>query len=335
MKIVFAHFNSKIPKHLILNLKRSVALFPNHQIYLITDQEISKIRISNLSILKYHPSDDWNSLEELLNHPRNFRNNFWFTSLARFIAIAEFVKEHDEEIMHVESDVIISDDFPFEVFSNLNVDYAFPVVNSELAIASCLYIGNKHAADALIKATLESATQHNLTTDMQILKQIIKYKNTKFQLLPSSTNSEETLDNADLDFLFETKNALLKFSGIFDGYDIGLYLFGEDPRNNRGFSKLRARKYVNYLNVRNLNFVSKFDREFPFVVDSNNSDLIPIYSLHIHSKNANLFKMNRIKRFVIKAVRNSKKQPITIFSPTKFIWTVKKSIIRRISNKNY
>jgi hypothetical protein len=176
-------------------------------------------------ISNYHPSAAWNSLEKLLNHPKNFRKNFWFTSVARFIAIAEFAIAQNEEIMHIESDVIISDDFPFEVFSNLNVDYSFPVVNSELAIASCLYIGNSHAADELIRATLKSAARNNLTTDMYILKMLTKRESTKFQLLPSSTSSSDALDNADPDFLYETKRALLKFSGIFDGYDIGLYLF--------------------------------------------------------------------------------------------------------------
>ena len=172
MKIVFAHFNSKLPKHLILNLKRTISLFPSHEVHLITDQDLTKVKINNLSVSKYHPSDNWNNLEKRIQHPKFFRNNFWFTSLARFIAIAEFVKIHDEEIIHIESDVIISDDFPFKMFSKLNVDFSFAIVNSEQAIASCLFIGNSRAADELIRITLESAIENNLTTDMYILKKL-------------------------------------------------------------------------------------------------------------------------------------------------------------------
>lgn len=330
MKIVFAHFNSKIPKHLILNLKRTISLFPSHEVYLITDQDVSKIKITNLAVLKYQPSDAWNNLESLLQHPKLFRKNFWFTSLARFIAIAEFVKTQNEGVIHIESDVIISDDFPFEVFLNLNIDFSFPVVNSDQAIASCLFIGDSRAADELISITLESASENSLTTDMYILKKLVKSNRTKFQLLPSSISSKDVLDNANAEFLAETKDALSKYSGVFDGTDIGLYLFGEDPRNNRGLSKLRARKYINYLNVRKMEITTKFNREFPYILDLENDKQIPVYSLHIHSKNTNLFKLNRTKKIISKSVKNSKKDPRTIFSPIKFIWTVKNSIIRRI-----
>jgi hypothetical protein len=330
MKIVFAHFNSKIPKYLVLNLKRTILLFPLHKVYLITDQDVSKIQITNLSVSKYHPSDNWNDLEKLIQHPKFFRNNFWFTSLARLIAIAEFVKNHNEEVLHIESDVIISDDFPLQVFSKLNVDFSFPVVSSDLAIASCLFIGNSRAADELIRITLESATENNLTTDMYVLNRLTKSKTTKFQLLPSSTSSKEALDNSNMQFLHKTKEALSIYSGIFDGADIGMYLFGEDPRNNRGFSKLRTRKYVNYLNVRKLLIINRFNREFPYVFDSENDIQIPVFSLHIHSKNPNLFKVNRIRKTISKSVKDSGKDPRTIFSPMTFIWAVKNSTIRRI-----
>lgn len=330
MKIVFAHFNSKIPKYLLLNLKRTILLFPLHEVYLITDQDVGKIKIKNLSVSKYNVSENWNYLEELIQHPKFFRNNFWFTSLARLIAIAEFVKNHNEEILHIESDVIISSDFPFQVFSKLNVDFSFPVVNSDQAIASCLYIGNSRAADELIRISLESAAENNLTTDMYVLKRLAESKITKFQLLPSSISSREALDNANEQFLLEIKEALSIYSGIFDGSDIGLYLFGEDPRNNRGLSKLRYRKYINYLNVRKLFIISGFNREFPYVSDLENNVQIPIYSLHIHSKNPNLFKVNRIRKIISKSVKASVKEPKNIFSPMIFIRAVKNSIFRRI-----
>jgi hypothetical protein len=330
MKIVFAHFNSKIPKYLLLNLKRTIQLFPKHNVCLITDQDTSKIKVSNLLVSKYHPSNAWNELEKLIDHPKFFRRNFWFTSLARFIAISEFTKTYNEPILHIESDVIISEDFPFEIFSNLNTDFAFPVVNSQLAIASCLYLGGSGAAEKLINMTLESASQNNHTTDMYILKKLTEKNSIRFQLLPSSISSKEALDCASSEFLEETKQALLKFSGVFDGCDIGLYLFGEDPRNNRGFSQLRSRKYVNYLNVRNLIISIKDDREFPYLLDIVNKKQIPVFALHIHSKNITLFKLRGAKRLIAKSVKNSKKKPKTIFVLIKFFWTIKNSIRTRI-----
>ena len=159
MNIVFAHFKTKFPKHLILNLQRTAKLFPEHQVVLITDQDVSKLDIQGLTMFFFDESPEWLEIESLLEHPKDFRGNFWFTSLARFVAISAFMQLNDCPLVHIESDVIISSDFPFEKFSKIESVFAYPVINDNLAIASCLFIRDKQAAMFLENFTLKSVRE--------------------------------------------------------------------------------------------------------------------------------------------------------------------------------
>ena len=40
LDIVFVHLNTEIPKYLIANLKRTVRIFPNNRVVLITNKDI-------------------------------------------------------------------------------------------------------------------------------------------------------------------------------------------------------------------------------------------------------------------------------------------------------
>ena len=53
MNIVFAHFNTPIPKHLKLNLARTYKLFPNHKIYLITNLKPKSLKNIDVNIFDH------------------------------------------------------------------------------------------------------------------------------------------------------------------------------------------------------------------------------------------------------------------------------------------
>ena len=78
------------------------------------------ISINGLQFYEYVQSEEWKILIGLLKHSKEFRNNFWFTLHARFIELSEFSKTFDEELLHIESGVIIADDFPFKILSCIN-----------------------------------------------------------------------------------------------------------------------------------------------------------------------------------------------------------------------
>ena len=330
MIILFCHFRTPLPKHLILNIKRTINLFPDQKIYLLTDQRPESIKIKNLSVQQYTQSKDWLELESLLQHPKEFRNNFWFTSLSRFIAISEFSKNFNSDILHLESDVIISSDFPFQQLINGKYLFQFPIVNDVLAIASILYLKNFTAAKHLANVVMDTARNDRNTTDMHILRILSQNSEIDFRMLPTFPSNKNVAPNASSKFLMANDKALQFFNGVFDGFDIGRYLFGIDPRNGRGISKIRQLDSSVYLDARKLNFIIDKKRDFPYIYDPITSIKYPIFSLHIHSKNNKLFKIISSKRIIDKAVKNSLKDPSSVFYPKIFASSVFLSLKRRL-----
>ena len=86
---------------------------------MLTNPECILPKIEGLEIHRYAPSEEWQRLDHNLSHPKNFRENFWLTSLARFLALEDYLAQSNEEIIHLESDVILAKDFPFSKFSDL------------------------------------------------------------------------------------------------------------------------------------------------------------------------------------------------------------------------
>ncbi len=342
MNLVFVHLGSAIPKHLAINLRRATMLFPKHQIFLITDLHLDKSLYEKVIIHKYVQNHDWLKLQSLLKHSKDFRDNFWFTSTARFLALADFSNSFKEEFLHIESDVIIASDFPFEKLSHTNHDFMFPIVSDSNAIASTLYVKNSDAANYLAQFALAESEKNNLTTDMYILSELSNKSDVNFAPLPTApTISYERSKISSYErskirnrFLQMSDVSISSFGGVFDGFDIGRYLFGDDPRNKRGFSTLRDNDTRTYLDVRNLNLVMRPERDFPFL-NSNETDIYtPIFSLHIHSKKLKIFEIKSSKKLIKKSVTNSKKEPITIFVFTIFIKSAANSLKRRLKQRN-
>ena len=329
MIIVFAHFYTELPEHLILNIKRTIALFPEHEIYLVTDLDLNRTTIKKLKVFKYHPDSNWFKLERSLKHDKEFRGNFWFTSIARFLALSEFAKIHNDEILHLESDVIISSDFPFKLLSDTKALFLYPIINDTLAIASCLYIRDSSAAEYLAKLVISESANNSETTDMSVLHKLTKLYGKNFDLLPTAPSQRNAMPSVNDNFLKNNEKMVAYFGGVFDGFDIGRYLFGMDPRNKRGFSTLRAFDPAVYLNVRKLNLQVESGRDFPCVLDINTNKMIPIFALHIHSKNRNLFIPTKSNKLINKAVKKSKYPPQNKFYPKIFINSIKFAIQRR------
>jgi hypothetical protein len=123
---------------------------------------------------------------------------------------------------------------------------------------------------------------------------------------------------------------ILNLGGVFDGFDLGRYLFGDDPRNKRGISTVRENDTRTYLDVRNLNLIMRPERDFPFLSNSESDLYVPVFSLHIHSKNLKLFEIKKSKKIIKNHVLNSKKEPSTIFIFSVFIKSASKSLKQRI-----
>ena len=288
---MFVHFGKGIPKHLRLNIERCLKLFPNVPVVLIINKKCRYPKIQGLEIFFYVPGLEWRRLDGNLSHPKDFRNNFWLTSLARFLALEKYLEVNSGDIVHVESDVILAPDFPFNNFMSLVKPIAFPILSSTQGIASILYIRDLQTAKTLVSLTMEMSSIDSKTTDMLILRKFYDSYPEITQVVPiGPADNDVYREDVDPRLFSEIGPAIQIFAGCFDGLDIGYFIYGVDPRNDRGRKRIRRSLPNNYLVVPKMKVRFSKARNFLDVGPSNSDGLIPLYSLHIHSKNPSLIR---------------------------------------------
>jgi len=330
MKVVLVHFGRKLPKHLILNIKRIRLLFPHLDILLITNQSCKLPKSLLLNIFLYNPGKTWKEIEEKLSHDKNFRENFWFTSLVRLIAIDAYMSAINDEVIHIESDVLISSDFPFEKFKHLPRNIAYPIISQKSAIASILYLRDSKASRVLAEKIISSVRENSYATDMQILADLYFENPDLVQPLAIGPQySKEIYNSYDHSILFaEMDLSRSVLCGIIDGSDIGQYLFGQDPRNLWGKRALRQENKNHFLKPRSLDFSYSNKRQFLNLTSQ--FKVFPIFAVHIHSKNTNLFRYERLEKVLKNAVSNAKMPSSFEFLPGIYLNIAYYAVVRRI-----
>ena len=283
--IVFVHLNSPVPLYLRLNIVSTIKKFPDAKVVLIRNDKKSNGIHPDLWHFEYQPGAVSLSIENSLSHPKDFRKNFWFSAIQRFDALRVYMERSKESILHLESDVIVSRDFPLEKFIVSKMRIAYPVVAENRGVASSVFIRDLEVAEKLIRFADEACAVNSNTTDMEILAGFFeKNQDIATSLAFGPDNASAYHEN----FKFERVLPSFKiFSGIFDGNDIGVFLFGTDPRNTRGVSYVRTLNQGNYARTDKWQF--KCDDLRKFINLEFEGGVVPIYSVHATSKQLTLF----------------------------------------------
>lgn len=331
MKIVFVHFGKRAPKHLTLNIERCLTLFPNKSIILISNPECKLPNIKGLGIHRYTPSAEWQQLDQNLSHPKFFRENFWLTTITRFLAIENYLSQLPGEIIHLESDVILAQDFPFSKFSTLIKPIAFPILSKTQGIASVLYIRDHQSARSLVDLSMEMASKDSQTTDMLILRRFYDLYPGITQLLPiGPAGSFAYQEFTDKNIQAEMNSAIGLFDGCFDGLDIGYFVYGVDPRNDRGRKYLRKSLTNNFLVVPKTRILFSKTRNFLEIGSFSGEEIIPLYSLHIHSKNPSIIRNSEPAKALQRGVNEYLSPQTYQFVPRIFIQVLINALARRL-----
>jgi hypothetical protein len=329
MEIVFVHFGSYPPNYLVRNLNRTCEYFPDTRVTLITDVKLDiPIKHTNFQKHTFVLGADYHKVDAQINHPKNFRNNFWFTSLARVMALCDYVIDKQLPILHIESDVLVSRDLPLETFTKCDRSIAYTIVGEMSGVASILWIGDKSAAVHLRSYINFRAQVDSMTTDMKILGQYQNDYSQHVRILASFPTrllgSHSLIPNQIVqDMIYSEK----LFSGFFDAADVGQYLLGDDPRNNRGMKILRRELVTSFFKPSKVNFVYSKDRKF---LNTCSEKVNRYFTLHIHSKNASVFDEKRIESLLSTAVRNQARPEKHILVPSVLLSSIKNSLIRRL-----
>jgi hypothetical protein len=207
-----------------------------------------------------------------------------------------------EPILHIESDVIVSKDFPLENFNLSTIEIAYPVVAKNRGVASTVFIRNLETAEKLIDFTVDACLINSQTTDMEILANFFEMN--PEEVISLAFGPHNTYAYNENFLISKVLPSFKMFNGIFDGNDIGYFLFGTDPRNKRGISYMRSLIQGNYARVNKWNF--KFDNLRKFINLEFDNDTKPIFSLHATSKKLTLFHHTTQNYVIRKYVRKQK-----------------------------
>ncbi len=278
---VYVHLGPDIPKHLLLNLDRHADLFPNQKIVLISNEKWDgKITSKVENFLVPTQMMDSELFKEMSKHlDFSFRKGFWqYTFQRLFVLEALHLKYPERSLLHIESDVVIMPNFPWEEFGNIP-HLAWLPVNHESDIAALVFSPNLNMTQELVKSLVEFATLNPDTNDMMALRNFAVRYPDKHKYLPSITiqtlnrkRDSESPESLNSDF----------FGGIFDPIAFGMWNFGQDPRN---FFGIRRRYFID-----DSHFVDPskvfLTYEKSELRDQNGT---AIFNLHLHSKYLGLF----------------------------------------------
>jgi hypothetical protein len=328
--LVWVHLGqSKVPFYLKRSMRNHAQIFSDQKLVLLVDDDknLHNFGIRNLSVYKVHFMDeDWEIIKRRLNHDLTFRNEFWFNSLARFKALYSFlIEEKIEKLLHIESDVVLMPNFPFSSFEKIQNSLAYSLQGEGKGIASVFYVGSQSCLADFLNFCFREILQESKNTDMTLLDNFYKKNPNKTLILP--TLPKQTFFEGKLnDSKIELSETVTGFGGVFDAISIGQYFFGIDPRNNRGIKKLYIEDASHWVKP------SRFSFEWlENALIARQKDLkFEIFTLHIHSKNPQIFEFSSLRKQSTKSFAKSKRGPHQQIVVQEVVRSIQKAIRRRL-----
>ena len=295
LRLVFVQLGPEKAPHLWLNIERVLEQFPEIEINLIVDLQVKVPKYISKSVKSflYTPKREEQILLNRIFKSSSFRHGFWKYTFERLLALTEFhIQIGEGSILHIESDLLLMPNFPFKDFEQIDT-LAWMKVDKFRDTAALLYSPNVEESIWLSKNIMSILAAGEPVTDMTILRQIADSSPHKVCELPTFTKGMESFRNENPGqstvAIFDIPRTSFPRFGIFDPAAIGMWLTGIDPRNNYGttiyFDTQGILKGGTYLDP------SKFRYQFTGneLLGIFGTDAIPIWCLHVHSKNLGLF----------------------------------------------
>ena len=315
MKVVYVYIGeSKLPAYVLNNLSNTKSRFPEIDMVFISDNTKSLQKVSDLGVSVWRCKNQASTNSEAMNsmdHPMDFRSGFWFSTLARFFAIEEFMESNSEnEILQIEADVWLSKNFPFNRFIGLSEELAYPMESVDRGAASVLYVGSIDAIKRFNSYCKNALKESPNSTDMTLLGEYLADNPDRVLALPTAPDESSFKDFTPQDLAIRSSSSYTHFQGVFDPLTYGMHLFGIDAKNNRGVLKLYSDTPIHILDIRKLDFET-LEGE---VIGKYRDQRFNIYNLHIHSKNMRIFRNASSQQEINKLISTRKKYEISQLS---------------------
>jgi hypothetical protein len=252
----------------------SIYVITNSHFFSNFDNYLSQINLIDVDLLneEYHFYEN-----TTLN--KDFRNGFWALTSFRFFYISAFMQKYNiDDVIHLENDVLIyyNCDTLKNYFDKNHIYLPFDTFSRN--IASIMYIPNVD----IFKNILDNYdfTKNDMENFYYIKKKIGFIKTLPIFIKNKHLSNEQNFvsENSDI------------FPFIFDAAAIGQYLGGVDPKNINGNTK----GFINetcVIKYNNYKIWLDHETNKPFILIEDK--VIPIFNLHIHSKNLQPFLLSR------------------------------------------
>ena len=336
MKLIFVYLGKDLPKYVLANIRQIQGKFPDREIVFIGDDPLLCKKMAGKGIdtwLSPTPELNWVLNRSSLSHDPDFRNGFWFKTLARFYSLNEYMKLFPfQSVLLIESDVWISPSFPFRKFEQGCFDCAYPLAGKKQGVASTFFIRNSKCMQTFLEFAEQATLLNPEETDVTILGSFFRFGALNTVVLPSAINIKESFgSHVDVDEIVLMTSEEFFEDGIFDASTWGQFLTGLDPRNSWGFRRIYFHQESHSVNPTKFTFSAIGDELLVNLSGMSKR----IYSLHIHSKDLRVFKK---RGFLTSRVINSGNGPrnevvlkyVVRFLPSRFLH-VSKRTIQRIS----
>lgn len=282
------HFwsNIKLLKKRFPSIKIYVALEKNHRVPL----EISEL---DIEIRRINRTDEHKRHLLNMSHDRKFRDGFWIYTLERLFFMEQIHSEFPEEaLLHVESDVLLLSNFPIDKIMNMTKIMWF-AYNEIRDVSSLFYSPHICQTIWFQNEIIKEIGMNPTHTDMTLLKNIaLKYPQ-KIDYFPTLSNEIPSLLSKE----YHNNQSLIEkcmtfeeyFDGIFDSAPIGMWLLGQDPKNNYGTTVLHESSlYERGDSLVNPVHIQYFMNEDDNISISDGTKKVNLYCIHVHSKSMSI-----------------------------------------------
>jgi hypothetical protein len=273
-------------EYILINIRNLIRL-KHKNIFVITNAEFfsffSEFDSNQIVLVRSESIEDSYNYKPGINVDSKFRNGFWGLTSKRFFYIYSFMKQRNiSNVFHIENDVLTYYNCD-SLEKTINNDKIWvPADSFQRSIASIIFIPNYEIFGLFLN------NYNNRANDMQNLSYSQSIMPHLFDNFPICFKSE--YHTPEQKFVTRTYDL---FNMIFDAAAIGQYLGGIDPRNNPSSSdtvgfinETSVIKYDSYHFVWRKSLDD--DTRKPFMKLDDNT-YIPIFNLHIHSKNLSHF----------------------------------------------
>jgi hypothetical protein len=323
--IVLVYLGKRVPSYVYANVDYLCKRLPKLQIVLLVDKDR---QVKNK--LKHHPMSKVLQIDSELStshiktegyHDLTFRNGYWRHTIQRIIAALDFqISNALQKMLHIEADVIIMENFPFEkVYTESTIIWGY--YNETRDVGSLISIPSLEMARWLKKKIMNTWEENPGLTDMEILRKISSDHPTQISYWPSGLSiAPNDFSKAGNEYLENIKSREIDLNGIVDVAVFGMWLCGMDPSSNYGlqryFSKMFVENGDSIVDPSHVDYA--FGSDDSILVRSSNKTE-SIYTLHNHSKDTRYFKASRVEslhRNYRKYIRRG--TPYQTFSPKVF-----------------